>query len=400
MDFDKGFIAALLREGKPSLKKAYARGLTVEHLAGGGRTAFEFIVGYEKQYGELPSVEVVCHATQTALDSAISGTADYFVNCILDRRLDVKLTDLFRAGVAQLEAEKPREALRVLEEGMAEFRKERLVGTLIESLPGLGPEVLSYYERVKKGMTGILSPWESINRATMGFWPEDLVLFVSRLGVGKTWLSLMVAGCAWEQQITEADGVTKRPVRVLYATTEMAKARIALRWYALKLKLPYGMLRQGRLGAHMEKALYDGVERFVNSPDFQIVGGDFDFSMTSFDAAVEEANPDIVVLDGAYLLKVAGNTRTERAANVFDELKRLNKRRKVPIVVTMQFNREVKAGQVKTVQAESVALTDVAGWNADLMYGLVQTDDMRQTKTMALKGLKVREGESGEIECN
>jgi len=399
MDFDKGFVVAVLREGRPGLRKALSRGITLDHMAGEGRKAWEFILDYAKQHPDLPPMEIVCHATSTALDDSIAGASDYFIDCIMDRKLAQLLHSTCSTLLKQIETE-PRKGLTTLENAMTELRKEKLAGTLIESLPGLGPEVLDYYERIKKGLTGVLSPWDSVNEATMGFWPEDLVLFVARLGIGKTWLSLMVAGCAWEQQMTEADGVTKRPCRVLYATTEMAKARIALRWYALKLKLPYGALRKGRLGVFMEKKLYDGVAELVNSPNFMIVGGDFDFSMESFDAAVEEAKPDIVVLDGAYLLKVAGLTRTERAANVFDELKRINKRRKVPIIVTMQFNREVKAGQVKTVQAESVALTDVAGWNADLMYGLLQTDEMKRAKTMMLKGLKVREGESDEIECN
>lgn len=397
MDFDKGFIVSLLREGKPALRSAIGRGITPDHFSDEGKVAFEFIMQYTKQHADLPPVNIVCQGASISLDEGMMGACDYFVDRIVDRRLSKKLTETNHELHKTLDT--PRKGLDLLENAIKELRKEKLAGTLIESLPGLGPEVIAYYERIKKGLTGILAPWESINEATMGFWPEDLVLFVARLGIGKTWLSLMVAGCAWEQQITLEDG-TKRPVRVLYATTEMAKARIALRWYSIKLKLPYGALRKGRLGAFMEKKLYDGVAEMVDSPNFMIVGGDFDFSMESFDAAVDEARPDIVVLDGAYLLKVQGLTRTERAANVFDELKRINKRRKVPIIVTMQFNRDVKAGQVKTVQAESVALTDVAGWNADLMYGLIQTDEMKKNKTMMLKGLKVREGESDEVECN
>jgi hypothetical protein len=45
-------------------------------------------------------------------------------------------------------------------------------------------------------------------------------------------------------------------------------------------------------------------------------------------------------------------------------------------------------------------MTDVAGWNADLIFGLIQTEEMKKNKRLAFKPLKVREGESEEIECN
>ena len=114
-------------------------------------------------------------------------------------------------------------------------------------------------------------------------------------------------------------------------------------------------------------------------------------------AAIDTVQPDVVLLDGAYLLRVEGKTRTEKAANAFDELKRLTSRLNIPVIVTMQFNREVKANEAKSVKAEAIALTDVAGWNADLIFALIQTEEMKTNKEMIVKPLKVREGEGIEV---
>jgi replicative DNA helicase len=407
LDYDKKLVEAIIREGKPGLKAALDLGIRSEVLFGEGAKCFDFVLSYAKTKGEIPALPVVSEHVGVALQhDDQGGAASHWAEKIINRRLSKNLGEGL-LEVDNLIDAKPREAVEVLGNLMLKLRKEKLAGTLIESLPALGKDVWEYYQKIKAGDHGILSPWPTINDATLGFWPEDLCLFVARLGIGKTWTSIMLAGCAWEQKVrdpngpeTLPDGTRVRPARVLYATTEMAKARIALRWYAIKLKLPYGALRRGQLGVFLEKNLEEGIAKFVDSPNFNIVGGDFDFSMESFDAAIDEANPDIVVLDGAYLLKVPGLTRQERAANAFDELKRINKRRKVPIIVTMQFNREVKTNQAKTVQAESIALTDVAGWNADLIYGLIQTDEMKKNKRLMLKPLKIREGESEEIECN
>ena len=399
MDFDKGLMVALLREGKPALKVLADKGLGKNHLSPEILPAYDFFVKYVQEHGSVPEMEHVALMSGVALDGSLNGAAGFYADRILDRAVHNKLDDLMGKMRGAMNGNQPRDALTHIEVMLREMRKERMAGALVESLPALGPQVLEYYDRIAKGMTGIKTPWPTINEATLGFWPEDLALFVARMGVGKTWVSLMVAGSAWEQKIITEDG-TERPCRVLYATTEMSKVRVAQRWFAIKFQFPYGDFRKAKLNQFQYDNFKKAVQDMLTAENFFIVGGDFDFSFEAFDAAIEEANPDIIVLDGAYLLKVPGANRMERAANAFDELKRLAKRRKKPIVVTMQFNREVKTNQPKTVAAESIAMTDVAGWTADLIYGLIQTEEMRASKRMVLKPLKVREGESDELELN
>lgn len=207
--------------------------------------------------------------------------------------------------------------------------------------------------------------------------------------VHNTWTAAMLALHAWMNN-----------KRVLFATTEMGPGRIAQRIYALHLKLNYTHLTHGKLGEFIKKNFIEGVKALQHDDRFHVVGGDFDFKVENFEAAIDQVQPDLVLLDGAYLLRVQGNNRIERAANAFDELKRICNRTSVPIAVTMQFNREVKANQADTVKTESIALTDVASWNADLIYGLIQTEDMKAEKRLIFKSLKAREGLGIDFECN
>jgi replicative DNA helicase len=131
-----------------------------------------------------------------------------------------------------------------------------------------------------------------------------------------------------------------------------------------------------------------------------VIGGGFDFRIESLEAAIDNKKPDLVVLDGAYLLKMKGDTRTEQAANIFNELKRLANRRELPIVVSSQFNRGVDKNQKNSVGPEKIALTDVAGWNADLIFALSMTEDMRKEKRMELLPMKFREGVGKSFEIN
>lgn len=186
--------------------------------------------------------------------------------------------------------------------------------------------------------------------------------------------------------------------RVLFVTTEMSKVYVANRFYAVKLKLPYKQLNSGKLGIFGKETLKKGVADLKGLAGIDIIGGTFDFRVETFAAAVEEARPDLVVLDGAYLLRTDGKTRTEKAANAMDEIKRIAVTYNVPMVVTMQFNREVKTNSKDSASLDKIALTDVGGWNASMVIALTQTEEMKKAKRMIMQQLKVREGEGGSTE--
>jgi len=204
--------------------------------------------------------------------------------------------------------------------------------------------------------------------------------------VHNTWATVLITLEAW-----------KAGHRVLFATTEISRVRIAMRMIAAHLRLPYNDFRRGRLGVHVEQKFYQGVDALLGDHGLHVIGGNFDFRIDTFSAALDEYDPEFVILDGAYRIEVEGKSRTEKAATTFDALKRLASVHEKPFVVTTQFNREVKQNIASSAKLESIGLTDVAGWNADIVYALVQTDDMKRDKEMIIKPLKTREGVGDEI---
>lgn len=395
MDLDKGLVSAILKEGRPALEMAQQRGVSLTRLHGEGRQAFEFIVDYLQKYGQLPTPDFVLGKTGVSLDD----TADpvlALINEVNNRHLHMKIQAGLKEVIEKQEARNPGEAYLTLEKLLADLRSEQIGSANVESIWKLGPDIKAYYERIKSGERGIQTMWPTINDATLGFWPEDLVLFVARVGIGKTWTAVHLAHHAWSTPMPK----TGKQCRVLFITTEVSRMRIGMRFLAARLKLPYGDFTHGRLSTFKEFDVFKAIEDLYNQEGLYIIGGDFDFQVESVASAIETAKPDLVVLDGVYLLRVAGANRTERMANAFDEVKRMAKRKRVPIIITTQFNREVKKDIAKTVQVESIALSDVGAWNADLIFGLIQTDDMRAQRQMMFKPLKIREGEGKEITVN
>lgn len=395
MDIDKVFVASILAEGPEALAKAIAKGAGAGRLVGEGKDAFVFMQEYHQKYGKLPQVDLV--AGKTRIDLAVElEPVDFCIDEINKRHLFLKMQEGLQGVLSHQEKRDPGTAYAEMEKLLHDLKTDQVGISAVESLFKQGPEVKEFYQRIKSGQRGILTPWEAINESTLGFWPEDLILFVARVGVGKTWSAVLLALHAWLTPRPE----TGERSRVLFITTEVSRMRIGMRFYAAMERLPYGNLTHGRLDAFSEDRFYKAIDRLYEAEGLYIIGGDFDFQLDSISAAIESAKPDLVVLDGVYLLRVAGATRTERMANAFDEVKRLAKRKRVPIVITTQFNREVKKDLAKTVQVESIALSDVGAWNADLIFGLIQTDDMKIEKRMIFKPLKVREGEGKEVTVN
>ena len=200
--------------------------------------------------------------------------------------------------------------------------------------------------------------------------------------------------------ISITDHVWSMGKRVLFATTEMSSMKIAMRFFAMKFRYSFDKLRKGQLGEFVDIEFKKKLDDIMNAEGLYVVGGNFDFRVESFQAAIDDAKPDMVILDGAYLLKMPGKDRIEQAANSFNELKRTAMHKKIPMIITTQLNRNAKKSVGSSIAIENIALSDVGGWNADAAFALLQTKDMQDDRKMTLKPLKIREGIMDDVELN
>ena len=87
-------------------------------------------------------------------------------------------------------------------------------------------------------------------------------------------------------------------------------------------------------------------------------------------------------------------------SNNFDDFKKIGKRTGISVLTNLQFNRSAKTGQDQTISADNIGITDVAGWNADAAYGMMQSEEMKSNARLNLKALKIREGIPDTFEVN
>jgi hypothetical protein len=390
MDIDKEFVRAVVRAGKPAIVAAIDRNIDKEFelgkekgtlLVGDGKKGWEYLRKYFVEYNRVPPLELIEGAVGIDLSGSMEEPYQFFLDEIFKRRLFQLQRFGTKAVAERLEARDPTGASEVWTEIHRKIQTEALTVRKVESLWGLCKELIADYKDAKAGKRGIPTPWPSMDNQTLGWWPEDLILFVGRLGVGKTWSLIICAHKAWQAGY-----------KVLIISTEMNKKQMARRMFALHLKLPYDEIRRGKLGEFVESKFFDGVKDMIDDEGIKIVAGDFDYSIDNISAVLADERPHLMALDGPYLIKNVGKDRHERVSNNFDDFKKLGKRHGHATITNLQFNRSAKTGQSQTIAADNIGITDVAGWNADAAYGLLQSEEMRSNWEMGLKGLKVREG--------
>jgi len=237
----------------------------------------------------------------------------------------------------------------------------------------------------KQGIDGYRTPFNTLDEATQGFHDSELILIVARQGVGKTWLTNIFA----HENV-------KNGVNVLYFTKEMPSWQVARRFDALQFDLNYQELRSGRLTQDKETEWRSKLDTLKDGK-LHIIGEESG-GVSHVAAKIERYKPDIVYIDGMYLMDDDQKARDgwQRLLNISRDLKKLSKKACVPIVATVQFNRQ--ADNTKGNSA-NISGGDIAR-DADVILGLFQDEDQAINKRMTLKVLKQREGSRPEIECD
>jgi len=241
------------------------------------------------------------------------------------------------------------------------------------------------YEEIKKneGVVGLITPFPTLN-ATFQFRTEGLYIIVARQGVGKTWLLCKLAHHAW---VTD-----NKPVMI--DTREMPIEQIEARLDSLTHGVPSDQLVRGDLDTTVEakwrKAMLE--KSSVPLAPFHIIeetGG-----VSSDAAKMEKYNAYSLWIDGAYMIPDERGTFEEwkQITNVCRDLKRLAKRTKTAIIITLQFNRQASNTEG---DASNIALGDVAK-EADGILGLFRSEDQKYNNRATIKVLKNRHA----LECD
>lgn len=386
MDIEKRLFDKLVNDPK-LYSEMYEAGITLEMFTGQYKEVFEYAQRFSKIHGLGPSVDALENEFEFyTFDFPPAEPISYYIEQIKKQHSFNLTLEAVQNAYSSLSSRDIESAVDQLRDAV---RKIEDSNTSEQDLDWSASAKSRYEDYLKlqenKGIDGYRTPFPTLDDATQGFHDKEFILIVARQGIGKTWLTNIFAHTNIQSGLN-----------VLYFTKEMPSKQVARRFDALQFKLNYQDLRRGTLDQRSEQKWVDGVCELA--PGTLNIVGEESGGVSHVAAKIERYKPDVVYIDGMYLMDDDQKARDgwQRLLNISRDLKKLSKRASVPIIATVQFNRQ--ADNTKGNSA-NISGGDIAR-DADVILGLFQDEDQEINKRMTLKVLKQREGSRPEIECD
>jgi replicative DNA helicase len=384
-------VAAILAAGAVDALRTVDR----EWLLEDELRVYDFVRLHYRRYSVLPAVPTVEEELGERLP-VVHETVDYYKRRVSDRRLYNELRGTYRELQTHLKDHDLEQATNVV----AQMRNITRVFTPNEDLRTLqeaGDGVMRHYEDAHHrrlyglGISGIPTGWPTIDAMTGGYQNGDLVSWVARMGSGKTYSLLAQALGAWRGGYS-----------VLIVTMEMTIEQIARRALGIEAGINPDYIRKGAVSTPKLNRLRRVIDTLQHADRFNLYAGGFSKRIDDVELLIEEMTPDIIFIDGAYLLNPSSGgrmNRIEKVATVYDELKKMTITRDRPIVTTSQFSRAAgKRG--KDGSLETISFTDAIGMHSSLVFSLKEGTPPYQQSRREIEILKGREGEHGTFQIN
>jgi replicative DNA helicase len=225
-------------------------------------------------------------------------------------------------------------------------------------------------QQVSGGVIGIPYPWEPLNEATGGMINEQFIVIYGRPKNMKTWVACAVAAHAYENN-----------ARVMVFSKEVGREVMRRRIASIIGKVDYRELQRGCMNAADEEAFFEFLEALTEIEDLDESGGHKRAllfvsdkgkrkasTVDSLIATAERFQPDIVIVDGFYLMRDGrSGARTadwKQMTHISQDLKGMAQYLNCPVVGTTQANRA--NSKTITGDLDDLSFADAIGQDADV----------------------------------
>jgi replicative DNA helicase len=213
------------------------------------------------------------------------------------------------------------------------------------------------------GLLGLSTGFGTIDKITSGVMNQQLWTIAAPPKTGKSVLAMQMAIKAQDEN-----------QRVMFQSFEMTAREMKTRYDAMRAHISHQRLISGALKADEEKRYLDhlGIDR----DDFWMPDTVASRTITGLSAKVEKYQPDILFVDGMYLMfdEETGETESERSLrSLTRSMKRVAQRYDIPVVVSTQTLRSKMRGG--KVTADSIGYTSSFLQDSDIVLVLQRQDE-------------------------
>jgi predicted ATP-dependent serine protease len=368
--------------------------ITEDHFKDRELVAYRFVRQFILEYGQYPTTETVGRhiSDPLAFSDLPAEVPEYWIAEVQKRKRYEDMHSCMLEMRREVEDHNIENALELMGKGYLELRESYSSRRMVD-IREIQREVLEKHDEAQstQELQGVSFGFPYIDAQSGGAQNGDYVVIVGQTGVGKTYLALKVGKAA--------HSLGKN---VIFLSTEMPNLQTARRVLALEGRFSTTDLKKGRLSYFgreraeriiEEGAAFDGEQGNY----FQLLPGGMFPKVEDLAIVVKELKPDIVIIDGAYLLQTIGKMSWwEKNMEVAVTLKNLAMNEDLPVIATYQYGKK-DVGKLEGVGG-GFAIPQIAG--VVLSFEYERKEDIGSTnevQSRLLKLTKGRDGESGSI---
>ena len=341
--------------------------------------AFKFLTTYFDEYGHSPSTETLLANYPTLNDSASSLDLQYAVNVFQAHVLFRQIVTAFQSNKTLLQ-ESPKQALAQINTDLNDisviYDEDVIPYNQNSEMRLTDWKLRKEKRRMGDGIMGVPTPFNSLNRMGVGWMPGELIALFARPTVGKSWMCVQMAVTAVMNGFKTLLVSTEMPVNQMNLRTDVVLG------HAMGYQLSHSALRNGDPINEEEYATFlkDVKDKPLLVCDH--IEGESSISLESLQNLIRKYNPELVVIDGIYLVTNSGKNHKamwEQTHMLFYGLKNLCLSTNTPIFVSTQATKDASDVFIPP-RADQVAYGDAMLRAADVALSMCMVEGEDQSR--------------------
>jgi hypothetical protein len=325
------------------------------------RRVWKFVREHYTTYREVPSVVAVVDNYPNFKCIKVEDTIEYLIDKLVEFRRRMITRNGIEEVVHQVNINDHESALLEMSKTVSLVNEQGVQGTTHIDVTTDPDKFWEEYQQVQGNkLLGVPTGFEKIDLATSGLQGGQLITVIAPPKTGKSQIILRMAA-----------NVHMAGMVPMFQSFEMNNHEQTQRFLAMTSNISSARLRGGNLKGDEEDRLLARLDSLKTEKPFHLVDAVNGLTIDSLMAKAEQLNPDILFVDGVYLMldQVTGDANTPQAlTNITRGLKRMAQRLNIPVVISTQtLLWKMKGGKVS---ADSIGYSSSFFQDSDVILGL------------------------------
>lgn len=336
------------------------------------KQVWRFLRQHWTRYQEVPTAVTVLDNFPTYRLLAVDDTLEYLVDQLVEYRKRQNAITVVQDASEAIASGDHNGAIAVLSQGVAKLIDEGSRESGDVDLTDNATKRFDDYTNIKtrpNGLLGIATGFKTIDQATAGLQPGQLVTIIAPPKTGKSVLAMQMA------VNVHRDGYVP-----MFQSFEMTNLEQQQRHDSMRARISHARLIRGGLTKVEEERYMEELRAMEEMHKFYLTDSVSAMTVTGLAAKIEKIRPDIVFVDGVYLMtdEVTGESNSPQAlTNITRNLKHLAMAKKIPMVISTQVL--LWKMKKRQVSADAIGYSSSFYQDSDVILGLQKQDEEDDT---------------------